>query len=75
MGRYAEKTFTVLNSGVVGEVICINEKNGYSETLKQDPDDSDGYLLRDSYSIDEDFWVIGDSHIDELLKEGAITIS
>jgi hypothetical protein len=75
VGKYLGKTFTVLNSGVVAEIIHINEKNGYSETLKQDPDDEYGYLLRASWSIDGGFWVIDDSNIEELLEQKAITIS
>jgi hypothetical protein len=75
MGKYAGKTLTVLNSDFVYDVICINEDDGYSETLKQDPNDEDGYILRVLDSSDEDYWLIGDSHIDELLEEGAITIS
>jgi hypothetical protein len=75
VGKYAGKTLTVLNSDDVYDVICINEDDGYSEILKQDPDDEEGYLLQDSYSIDEYFWLIADSHIEELLEEGAITIT
>jgi hypothetical protein len=75
VGKYAGKIFTVLNSDVVDDVININEDDGYRETLKQDPADEYGYLLRVSDSLDELFWLIGDSHIDELLEKGAITIS
>jgi len=75
MGKYAGKTFTVLNSEVVDDVICINEDDGYSEILQQDADDEDGYILRYSDSSDEYFWLIGDSYINELLEKGAITIS
>ena len=75
MGKYAGKTFTVLNSDVVDAVISINEDDGYSEILKHDPDNADGYLLQDSHNLDEGFWLIGDSHIEELLAKRAVTIS
>jgi hypothetical protein len=71
MSKYLGKTFTILSPELVDDLICMEERAGYSEPLKQD---LESYTLR-AYNYGDEPWVVNDSEIEELLELGAITIS